>query len=145
MSSRREVSKEHESAQDGMLGQLAFKLAANVWSWSGPAGEQAPEWVIPSGASLVTNWTLGWGEPRSLLIQSTEPSLGLTATPAVFSALLDWRARGCAVGAIHATVTRLGLEHSVAIGALIEPLTGIRRHCLAFGEAALWAGQRGLQ
>ncbi len=50
-----------------------------------------------------------------------------------------------AVGAVHAAVTGFGLEHRVALLALIEPLAGVCGHRLGLGVATLGTGQRRLQ
>ena len=40
------------------------------------------------------------------------------------------------VGTIHAAVGGLGLQHSPAVTAIVEPLTGVGRHRLRFGVTA---------
>ena len=57
-------------------------------------------------------------------------------------ALLYRRAWDVSVGAVNATVARLGLEHGMAGLAFIEPLACIRRHGLPLPVAAFRAGKR---
>lgn len=56
--------------------------------------------------------------------------------------LLDRWAWDGAIGAVHAAVVRLWLQHRVALLTLVEPLAGVRRHCLHFGVSAFRASQR---
>ena len=67
---------------------------------------------------------------------------GSAAATTSLSTLLDRGARNRAVGTEDAAVAWLGLEHRVALFALVEPLAGIHRHHLGLGVAALGAGQR---
>ena len=55
--------------------------------------------------------------------------------------MLDRRTRNRAVRTVNAAVTRFGLEHGVAMLALVEPLAGVRGHGLGLGMAARRARQ----
>jgi hypothetical protein len=72
-------------------------------------------------------------------------SAAATASHSALALRLDRRARHGAIGAIDAAVTRLGLEHSVALLALVEPLAGVGGHGLGLGVAALRTGQGRVQ
>ena len=56
---------------------------------------------------------------------------------------LNWRTRHGAVGAEHATITRLWLQLRAATGALVKELTGIGRHLLCLGRGTVWTGDHG--
>lgn len=63
----------------------------------------------------------------------------LGAAAATGTALLDWRTLDGAVRAVHAAISRQGLEHGMASGALIEPLARIGRHGFGGTRATLGA------
>ena len=56
--------------------------------------------------------------------------------------LLTGRARHRAVGTVHAAAAGLGLEHDVALFALVGPQTGVGRHRLRLDVPTLRAGER---
>lgn len=58
--------------------------------------------------------------------------------------LLNRRTGYGGVGAIHAAIAFLGLEHLMAVRALIKPLARIRRHGFGLAEAAMRAGDGGV-
>lgn len=51
--------------------------------------------------------------------------------------LLDWWTFHSPVTAIHTAITLQGLEHRLAVLTFVKVLTGICRHGLFFGEAAV--------
>src|SRR5690606_35047507 len=61
------------------------------------------------------------------------------------AALLNRRARHRAIGAVDAAVARLRFQHDVALLALVEPLTRVRRHGLRLRVATLRASEGRLQ
>ncbi len=73
------------------------------------------------------------------------PYLTATTIAAVFAVLLNWWAWNRTIGTVNTAVTRLRLEHSVALFAFVEPLACIRWHDLRLGVAANWAGQHGFK
>ena len=68
-----------------------------------------------------------------------------TTAPALLTVFLNRRAGVGAVRAIHAAVARQRAQHRLAVRAVVKPLAGIGGHGLAFGKAALGAGEGGLQ
>jgi len=73
---------------------------------------------------------------------AVEPS---AAAPVTLAMLLNRWARHAAVGTVDAAVAWLGVEHGVALLALVKPLTGVGRHRFQLAVAANRAGQRRLQ
>lgn len=65
--------------------------------------------------------------------------------PAAATLLLNGRALHGTKGAEYAAVTWIGAQQGLAVAALIEELTGIRRHRLLLGKAAVGTNQRGFK
>ncbi len=78
-----------------------------------------------------------WDDQRKRLAPSGSP-----AAATAFAMLLNRRTRHRGVGAVDAAVSRLGLEHDVALLALIKPLACIGGHRLGLGVSALGTSQR---
>jgi hypothetical protein len=64
------------------------------------------------------------------------------AATTALAALLYWRARYRAIGAIDAAIARLRFEDGMTLLAFVEPLAGIGGHRLDLCSATLGTGQR---
>ncbi len=69
----------------------------------------------------------------------------LRAATTCLAVLLNRRAGVGAIRAVHAAVARQRAQQGMAVRAVVKPLAGIGGHGLAFGKAALGAGEGGFQ